>query len=144
MANNDFQYAGMPIGPGSDVSVQNTDVTDMTSGQIVKLDTAHPFSATQANVGILKTTTDDYPYGVLIENIPVGQVGRCRISGKVVLAAGSANAGVITIGDIIQCDATSQAKTRVTLKAAIGVSEGPTTAAQGDNFVATLRQTPAA
>lgn len=146
MANTDVLYAGMPIGPGSDVAVKNTEAaTAMIAGDIVSLDTVHPFSATQQTPGVLLGVADIYCYGVMLEACAVGAIARCRTSGRAVIRAASDNAAVITIGDVVQVGAVSgRAKTRVTLKAALGVSLGPTTATAADTFVVDIRPTPAA
>lgn len=129
MAANDFQYAGIPMGPGGDVSVTNTDSTDLIVGNIVKLDATNVVSGTQPLPGVLLTTTDDYPYGVCIEAIAQTKSGRVRISGRVPVLAQAA----ITAGARVQCSTGAKAKTCGAAKAQLG--QALTAAAADNDFI---------
>jgi hypothetical protein len=96
----------MPI-QGADISVKNTSGSALAPGQVVKLDTSNPMSATQPQPGVVLTSAvADYPYGVVVENIPVNGQGRVQIEGQVqCIAAGAVSVGAIvgastTAGDV--------------------------------------------
>jgi len=93
--------SGFPI-TGGDVPVKNTSGSALTAGQLVKLDTSNPISASQPFMGIVLTSAvADFPFGFLVENIPIAGTGRCRIEG---IAVGIA-VGAITVGTIVGASA---------------------------------------
>lgn len=95
--------SGFPI-TGGDVPVKNTSGGALTSGQLVKLDASNPLSASQPFMGVVATAAvTDYPFGFLVENVPTGATGRCRIEG---IAVGIA-LGAVTVGAVVGASATA-------------------------------------
>lgn len=147
MAANDLQLSRVPIQNG-EVSVQNTDGTnDFTPGMCVTFDSTNGIpGATQYAIGVKQSTTDDYIFGVCLENIlhnvsaaNKGAVGRVLVPyasiGRVV--AGATNAGVIAAGSIIEADTAGQVKVAAAAKPQIGQAL-TAAAAQGDQVLAAL------
>lgn len=101
MSATDFAYPRQPFA-GSERAVKNTDAVALTVGMLVKLDTGNPMSATQDAPGVVRTAAvADYPYGFVIENIPVGGYGRVQRGGE---CQGIA-AGAIAVGAIVGASA---------------------------------------
>lgn len=97
MSATDFAYPRQPFA-GSERAVKNTSGAAMVPGNLVKLDTANPMSATQGAPGaVLTNAIADYPYGVVIENIPVGGFGRVQRGGECMALA----AGAIAVGQLV-------------------------------------------
>lgn len=98
MAATDFLYARLPLNV-AEWLVKNTSGAAMVTGQLVKVDTANPMSATQPVVGVVLTSAaTDMPFGFIIENIPAGGIGRCQVadgSGVSGIAAGAIAVGAI-------------------------------------------------
>lgn len=116
MATTDFQWGRIPV-PGADRSVKNTDGTnDIAAGNVVTIDASNPMSGTQGVPGVTRGTTDDYAFGVAVEAIPKGAIGRVQCLGVIQVVA---SAG-ITAGAVVQADASGQVKTQVATKAQLG------------------------
>lgn len=101
MAATDFLNARIPLGV-AEWSVKNTSGATLVSGATVKLDAANPLSATQPEVGVIGTSAvGDMPFGVLVEAIPAGGIGRCQVSGGSgvwAIALGAISAGAVVGG----------------------------------------------
>lgn len=105
----DFTWAGTAI-PGGDVSVVNTDSSQINVGIVVFIDATNNMTSTGVTgfpgglpaPGVKIAGANAYPYGVAIENIPVGAQGRVR---RIGLAVCSATAAVITTGDVVKVGA---------------------------------------
>lgn len=107
MATTDFQWGRIPV-QGGDVSVKNTDGTnDLKAGDLVTIDTGNLMSSTQPVPGVVRSTTDDYTFGVAIESIPKGSIGRVQTLGIVQVVA----SGAITANTTVEADANGQVKT---------------------------------
>lgn len=114
MSATDFVYPRQPF-HGSERAVKNTDTVPLTIGMLVKLDTGNPMSGTQPVPGAVRTSAvADYPYGFVIENIPVGGYGRVQRGGETqAIAAGAVAVGAIvgpsaaTAGDVTTYTAAS-------------------------------------
>lgn len=106
MAANDFVYASVPL--PTDIGCKNTDVTQINSGDVVKLDAANPISAASPISGVLQGTGAATPiYGVAMENIPVGKSGRIRTAGIAQVVASAA----ISVGAEVTSAASGQVAT---------------------------------
>lgn len=137
MAATDFQWGGYPVS-GGDIPCKNTDGSnDLKAGDAVTIDSSNAIAGAQPIVGVKRSTTDDVSIGAAVEAIPKGATGRIRVYGVAVMAAGSANSGVITAGTNVQADATGQVKTQAAGKPQIGIAFS-TTAAQGDPVLVLL------
>lgn len=91
MAATDFFTGRYPLNV-TEWPVKNTSGSAMTSGQVVKLDASNVLGATQPEVAVVLTSANnDTPFGILVENIPAGGVGRCQVLGGAV-AFGDATA----------------------------------------------------
>jgi len=109
MAATDFIYSRFNGAGGFDRSVKNTTGSAMVPGQTVKLDTANPVSGTQGAPGVVLTAAvADFPYGVVVENIPAGGYGRVQLEGEAICIAQAAiavgaivGAGAGVAGDVI-------------------------------------------
>lgn len=97
MAANDFVNGRMPLSAGGDLPYKNTSGSAITAGQLLKLDTGNLMSGTQGIWGLTPTTAvADFPFGVAVDNVPVGGTGRVQVVGVVLcIAAGAISAGAI-------------------------------------------------
>lgn len=131
MAANDFRYARIPS--PLDLSCKNASGSDITFGQSVTLDATNPVSGTQAEPGIKASTTDDFNFGIALENIANGKSGKvARLS----VAQGVAGAA-ITAGAVVQCDVSGKLKTAAAGKPQVGQAL-TAAAADGDKILVAL------
>ena len=97
MAANDFVLAYNPNLTGVQ-GVKNTDGTnDLVAGDLCKLDTANPLSATNPFLCVVRANaTTDAPIFVCLDNIPKTKQGRVAIPGPIikVVAGAAITAGV--------------------------------------------------
>lgn len=102
----DFLWPRFPVGGLADIPFKNTTTaTNFTPGQLVKLDTANPMSASQPCIGaVLTAAVADCPDGVVVQNTPFGAYGTMQIAGLgSVIVDG---AGAISAGTQLGCSAT--------------------------------------
>ena len=86
----------------ADMSVYTSAV--VSAGYAVKLDTNQVPSTTQGP-GVLVTTTDAKPLGIMVDTTAASGYGRCRVYGIAVAIAGSgAAAASVTYGDWLCTD----------------------------------------
>lgn len=99
-------------------AVVNTSTTvNIASGDVVKIDTSNPMSATQSGIGVIQTTASgDTAYGVAIEAIPIGAQGRVQ---RAFLAPVVASAA-IAVGAFVDATAAGQVVTHVATHAHVG------------------------
>ena len=96
----DFLWPRFPVGGLMDVPFKNTtSSTSFTPGQLVKLDTSNPLSATQQAAGmVLTAAVTDVPDGVVVQDTAASAYGTIQIGGLasvIVDAAGAITAGTI-------------------------------------------------
>lgn len=107
MAANDFVLAYQPNLTGL-MSVKNTDgANDLVAGDMCKLDTANPISATNAFICVVRAgATGDKCVFPVLDNIPKTKTGRvaCAPGSVVRVVAGAA----ITLGDPLMCTTVGQ------------------------------------
>lgn len=123
----DFKYNSKAV-PGGDIAVHNSGASDITAGTLVKIDTAHAPSVTQAIAVSATAANTDLPFGIAIETIPAAGDGRVRVLGSypVKCAAGC------TVGDLLMPSGTAgEVDTQSAGKPQIGFAMN--TAAAGDS-----------
>lgn len=92
MAANDFVLAYQPNLTGC-VAVKNTDGTnDLNAGDLVKLDTANPLSATNPFICVVRANaTTDTPAFAMLDNCPRTKTARMAVPGPIIrVVAGAA------------------------------------------------------
>jgi hypothetical protein len=78
----DFIWPRIPAQGSLDLPFKNTTGTQMTPGQVVKLDTANPMSPTLMTAGmVLSSLVTDVPDGVVVSDTPAGQQGSIQVGG---------------------------------------------------------------
>jgi hypothetical protein len=78
----DFVWPRIPAQGSFDIPFLNTSAAQLTPGQIVKLDTAHPLSPTQLAPGmVLSAAVTDVPDGVVVQDTPIGVTGTIQVGG---------------------------------------------------------------
>ncbi len=120
MAANDVILTRIPIQNG-EVSVKNTHAsTALIAGNTCTLDGSNLVSATQPVLGVVPAIADDLPFGVVLENIPAGKIGRvaCIFSSIVPTIA----SGVVTAKDYVECDTAAKVKTTAGTKICVGIA----------------------
>lgn len=125
MAANDFLYASLPS--EQDLPVKNTHATiAIASGDVVILDVSHLISATQGHIGVVQGTSASVAvFGVAMEAIAVGKIGRARPLGPVVQCVASA---AITTGTHVMASTVGKVATQTTAAAQIGLALTTTSA----------------
>lgn len=96
---------------GGDMSCKNSGVTDIAAGTAVIVDTSNaPSGADPISIKVPATSGSvAKPWGITIETIKAGEVGRVRRLGAYPCTA----SGSITVGDFLQIDSASSKEGRV-------------------------------
>lgn len=101
--------------PGLDLAFKNYTGADIAAGIAVKLDAANPPNTNVAG-GVILPTSDVDAFGVTMEILPAGKIGRVRVGGVVVATASA----TITYGDVLMADAAGKVLPQTAGKCQIG------------------------
>jgi hypothetical protein len=106
-----------------DIAVHNYGGSQLNAGVAVILDTSNPPAANSAP-GVTLPASDAAPFGVLIDNIPAGRSGKCRVYGVAVVNT----TGTVHVGNTLMTTSTGSVVAQTTGLNQLGycLSEGVT------------------
>lgn len=118
MAATDFTLARNTYQSGNDDAAYNATGSDIPAGTTVKIDTANPMSGSQGAPGVVTATLNAVPYGITVETLKSKAYGRVQRGGR----ANTFASGAVTVGDVVQCDASGQVKTQSAGEPQLGIA----------------------